>query len=53
MKGKHVVARRDAVLDRSSTLLTSTKKVWLVSSFFFVNELVNGKCSANYHGKLS
>lgn len=53
MKGKHVVARRDAVLDRSSTLLTSTKKVWLMPSFFFVNELVNGKCSANYHGKLS
>ncbi len=25
-KGKHVVARGDAVLDRSSTLLTSTKK---------------------------
>ena len=53
MKGKHVVARRDAVLDRSSTLLTSTKKVWLMPSFFLYKECVNGKCSSNCHGKLS
>ena len=40
MKGKHVVARRDAVLDRSSTLLTSTKKFGLRQAFFCMKNLL-------------